>query len=87
MNAREIVAWNLRALRTSRGLSQEALADATGVNRTFVSDIEQAKVSVSVDILEKLIGALGVELTALVARPESGSAQPMPLRSGRKRRG
>ncbi len=85
MRAREIVAWNLRSLRTRKGLSQEALADETGVDRTFVSDIERSKVSVSIDILERMTAALGVELVALVERPPAGSQPPPPMTSGRKR--
>ena len=87
MNARETVAWNLRSLRTGRGLSQEALADATEVNRTYVSDIERAEVAVTVDILEKLCRTLGVDLAALVTPPPEGSPRPPTMTSGRKRRG
>jgi transcriptional regulator with XRE-family HTH domain len=86
MRAREIVAWNLRALRTARGLSQEALADETAVNRSFVSEIELAKVSVSVDVLDKFAAALGVDLATLVTPPVPGSSAPQPLTSGRKPR-
>ncbi|UAJ11057.1 helix-turn-helix domain-containing protein [Glacieibacterium megasporae] len=87
MRTRDVVAWNLRSIRTGRGLSQEALADESGVNRSFVSDIERAAVSVSVDILDRIAMALGVDLVTLVTPPAVGSSPPRPLTSGRKPRG
>ena len=45
MRARDIVAWNVREWRTSLGLSQEALADAAGIDRTVISDVERKAVA------------------------------------------
>ncbi|RHW18550.1 XRE family transcriptional regulator [Sphingomonas gilva] len=57
---RKIVSHNLRILRGVRGMSQEDLSAIAGIDRTFISDIENAKYGTSIDRLESLAGALGV---------------------------
>jgi transcriptional regulator with XRE-family HTH domain len=61
VSSRENLARNLKALRTSKGLSQEALADAAGIDRTYVSALERRKYSLSIDRLDLLAATLGVE--------------------------
>jgi transcriptional regulator with XRE-family HTH domain len=59
--SRENLARNLKKLRLSKGLSQEALADAAGIDRTYVSALERQKYSISIDRLDQLALQLGVE--------------------------
>jgi transcriptional regulator with XRE-family HTH domain len=54
MNARELVAWNTRRVRVSRGFSSEALAANAGVDRAYVSRIERAVANASIDVLERI---------------------------------
>lgn len=61
MSSRENLSRNLKELRRSKGLSQEALADAAGIDRTYVSALERRKYSLSIDRLDKLAASLGVE--------------------------
>ena len=61
MRLRQIFAENLRRLRTEKGLSQEALADLAGIDRTYVSALERQVYSASLDTIEKLAGVLGAE--------------------------
>ncbi|KPL68500.1 hypothetical protein SZ64_10535 [Erythrobacter sp. SG61-1L] len=61
MRLREIFAQNLRRLRTERGLSQEALADLAGIDRTYVSSLERKRYSPSLDMVEKLAQVLKVD--------------------------
>lgn len=61
MRLRCILAKNLRRLRIERGLSQEALADIAGINRSYVSYLETEKYSASVDKIESLAAALQVD--------------------------
>ena len=58
MAIRRVFASNLRRLRAERGLSQEALADAAGIDRTYVSALERELYSASIDTIAKLAKAL-----------------------------
>lgn len=84
MKARDIVAWNVRERRVKAGLSQEAFADAAGINRTFVSDIEQKKVAVTVDLLDRLALFFQVAVCDLLRQPAANDPKPQPLTAGRK---
>ena len=61
MQSRENLAYNLKNLRAAKGLSQEALADAAGIDRTYVSALERQKYSVSIDRLDQIALSLEVE--------------------------
>ena len=61
MKLREIVARNLRLIRHAKGLSQEELADRAGINRNYVGMLESEQNGATVDMLEKLAIALGVD--------------------------
>lgn len=49
----------VRELRQKRGLSQEELARAAGLHRTYVSDIERGKRNVALMNIARLARALG----------------------------
>ncbi len=61
MRLRQIFARNLRRVRTERGLSQEALADLAGIDRTYVSALERERYSASLDTIEKLAQVLKID--------------------------
>jgi transcriptional regulator with XRE-family HTH domain len=61
---------SVRRGRESLGLSQEEFAERAEVHRTYISSIELGKVSVSIDIANKLALALGMRLSDLVRRAE-----------------
>ncbi|HEY9086301.1 MAG TPA: helix-turn-helix transcriptional regulator [Candidatus Tyrphobacter sp.] len=63
---RLILARNLRRQRALRGISQERLADLAGLHRTYVGSIERAERNVSVDNIERLARALGVQPATLL---------------------
>lgn len=58
---RRIVASNLKALREIRKVAQEELAVRSGIDRSYISDLENEKYAISVDKLGNLAEALGVE--------------------------
>lgn len=62
MTFREKLATNLRRLREERGLSQEEFAELADLHRTYISMIERQTRNPTVDVLEKICLALGVEL-------------------------
>ena len=62
------IAASLRALRAERGLSLEALAQATGVSRSALSLIERGQNSPTAVVLDKIAVGLGVTLSDLVGQ-------------------
>lgn len=87
MDGRALVAWNLRRLRVERGVSQERLAADAGVDRAYLGGLERKAENPTVDLLDRLGLALGVEVSELFAVPEAGAQPPRPLVGGRKRTG
>ncbi|MBY0562607.1 MAG: helix-turn-helix transcriptional regulator [Hyphomonadaceae bacterium] len=75
MNLRDVLARNLRKVRHERGLSQEALADEAGIDRTYVSALERSVYAATVDMIEKLAGALDIEPADLLS-----NQKPRPRR-------
>jgi transcriptional regulator with XRE-family HTH domain len=68
MDIREVFALNLRRARNAKGLSQEALAHEADVDRTYVSALERSKYGATIDMVDKLAKALGVDASALLQR-------------------
>lgn len=66
MRSREVVARNVRALRTRLGMSQEALAHVTGLDRTYISSLERCRYAVTVDVLDRVAEALCVRPVELL---------------------
>lgn len=64
--AREILARNVVVLRSTKAMSQEALAFEAGLHRTFVAHVERASRNISIDNIEKLANALDVEVGFLL---------------------
>lgn len=67
--ARARAAANIRRLRTDQGLSQEQLAEAAEFHRTYVSQLERCVTNISIDGLERLARALGVDIVELLQPP------------------
>ncbi len=60
----------LRNARLEADLTQEKLAFKAGVDRTYISHLENDKKSPTLDMLFRLCDALGVSAAAVVARVE-----------------
>ena len=56
------VGQRIKELRKKLELSQEALANEAEVDRTYVTDVENGRRNVSVEILDRLIKALNVSI-------------------------
>lgn len=67
LTARERLSRSMRALRAERGLSQERLAELSDLHRTYVSSVERRERNVSIDNIERLAKALGVDICVLLA--------------------
>jgi len=57
----------LRKAREAAGMSQERLAFAAGVHRTYISLLERDKKSPTVNVLLRICKALGISMAELIA--------------------
>lgn len=55
----------MRYLRKLKSLSQEELADACNLHRTYIGGIERGERNVSLNNVEKISNALGAPVTQL----------------------
>lgn len=67
-SARSRFAERLRTERTARGLSQEELAARAGLHRTYIGSVERAERNISIDSMERLAQAIGLDVSDLLAK-------------------
>lgn len=60
----------IRVARADQELSQEALADAAGIDRSHMGKIERGERNVTVLNVKRVAGALGLSIGALCARAD-----------------
>lgn len=73
MDLRGVFAANLRRLRYAKGLSQEELADAADINRTYISKLETGITYAGLEIIGKLAKALDVDPIEFLKIPSGSS--------------
>lgn len=66
MQARLLFSRNLKKHRLEKMLSQEELADLSGLHRTYVSTVERGIKNISIDNMEKLAKALNADIRELL---------------------
>lgn len=64
----------VRALRTRRGLTQEALAERAQLHRTYVTEVELGRRNVSLYNIGRLASALDVSIVELIGDAEARAA-------------
>ncbi|MBI2354764.1 MAG: helix-turn-helix transcriptional regulator [Deltaproteobacteria bacterium] len=62
---KRLIGRNIRALRKTRGWSQEVLGESADLSYKFVGEIERGTVNPSLDSLMKIAKALNVEIAEL----------------------
>jgi transcriptional regulator with XRE-family HTH domain len=68
----KLIGSKIRAVRKTKKISQEKLAELSGVHPTYISDVENGKVNASIYNYYTLANALEIPLSELVSLP-SGS--------------
>ena len=66
MDMRKLVGRNAARLRDAAGLTQEALAERSGLTQQYISDLERGKCNPTVVTLYEIAQALGVSHEELV---------------------
>jgi two-component system response regulator len=73
---------NVRRFRHEHGISQEALAERAGLDRTYISHVERGARNVSLSSIDKLANALEVPVSTLLSESSEGVAGPCGLGVG-----
>lgn len=61
MDIIKVFGTNLKRYRQALGISQEAFAEKCGLHRTYISAIECYRRSISLENIQRIADALGVE--------------------------
>lgn len=69
LTARQRFAVAMRLQRLAKQMSQEDLADLSGLHRTYIGSVERGERNISVDNMERIAQALGVDIANLLAAP------------------
>ena len=65
-NIRQILANNIKNLRTQKKLSREELSLTLGVDNSYVSKLEKGKINITLDKIEMLANYFGTEVYLLL---------------------
>lgn len=68
-----MIGAELRKAREAAGLTQQELADAAGLHRTYISLLERNKKSPTLDVLFRLCRAVGIAPSKFVAQVDKNS--------------
>ncbi len=84
MNLKARLAWNLRAIRTEKGITQENLAVDAQVDRSTISEIERERFNASIDLIDRIATALAVDPLDLLGVAPTEGERLKGLKAGRK---
>ena len=77
----KVLGQRIRNYRTSKGLSQEKLAEFSGCHPTYIGQLERGEKNATIESIEKISAALGVSLSTLFEKlgveEKSGAAIPL----------
>lgn len=69
-----LIGTRIRARRRELGLTLQTVGERIGVSKSHLGQVETAKITVSLNLLEKISSVLGLPIKNLIAAP--GSADP-----------
>jgi len=70
MHIEEIIGSNIKKFRLARGLTQEELAELTGLHRTYVGSVERGERNVSAKNIARIASALDIEPFKLLMKKD-----------------
>ena len=70
MTIQQKVGITIKELRKEKGISQENFAYESGIDRRYMSDIENGKRNISLDILERVTDKLEIKISDFFLRVE-----------------
>jgi transcriptional regulator with XRE-family HTH domain len=70
MSLQEKLGRTIVCLRREKGYSQEAFANEAGIDRRYMSDIENGKRNISIDILDRVCNKLGIKISEFFVEVE-----------------
>lgn len=68
MSLMHIFAVNVKDYRLEKGLSQEKLAELSGLHRTYISAIEREQRNISIENIENIANALNLDPSLLLSK-------------------
>ena len=71
MSLQEDLGRTIVRLRKEKGYSQEAFANEAGIDRRYMSDIENGKRNISIDILERVCNKLEIKISEFFIEVEN----------------
>ena len=77
---RLLLAHKIRHLRRIRGWSQEALAEASNLHRTYIGAVERCERNISLDNLAKVATALDTDIATLFTATKIGYSRRYQIR-------
>lgn len=86
MDPRRSLGLRIKELRTEHGLTQEDLAERSGLFRTYMSRIESGAANPTLTMLYQIASAFAVDVRELLA-PPAGHVPPRVIAAKRMSRG
>ncbi|MEM8687782.1 MAG: shikimate kinase [Pseudomonadota bacterium] len=62
----------VRAARRQAGLPRHALAQVAGISERYIGQLETGRANISLNVLQKIAGALGIEIVNLLEQAPAG---------------
>ncbi len=81
MSLQQNIGIALKALRAEKGISQEKLALETDIGRRYMSDIENGRRNISLEIIEKLSDFFQMRPSDFLLKIENAMVSPLTLDS------
>lgn len=73
MEIHQLLAINIKNLRKKKGLTQEDLGNLTGLHRTYIGGVEQARINLSLKNIDIIASALDVSPARLLEKASNNN--------------